>query len=87
MERTGGGMVSVDGRQLWPDSAVILGRIGYEKERRKWRSDNGYTPIESVSWGSAIREATITQVARNEMDTLDIKDIRPCRMHLGGAGI
>ena len=87
VRRIGVGIGSVDGDQLWSNTAVILDRIGYKKEMRKWRSDSGYASTEPVSWGSVIKEAAHTQVGRREMDAFEIKQTRPCWMHVGGAGI
>ena len=75
-------MIEIGGHQLWSNSSVIVDRMSYEKERRKWRHDRGHTPIESVSWGSVIKEATLEQIPRREMDVLDIVEDKHFRVEM-----
>ena len=68
MKAIGTGQVKIGDKRLWTNSELILDRLVEEKHRRKWRSENSFTPVETASWGNIIRETTEEQIKRRELD-------------------
>ena len=87
MMDVGAGQVRMGDTRLWPNSKVIQSKVMEEKERRRWRHEMGIQPKEIRTWGSSIRDATVLQSERGEVD--DSEEVRgnPGRILLSEAGM
>jgi len=57
-----------------------------EKSRRAWRQENNLSPVETQSWGSIIKQATMDQVEKREQDAISQTRSKTGRLYIGGDG-
>ena len=86
MKDIGAGQISIEGNRLWTNSEVIIEKVMEEKERRKWRQEKGITPNRIRPWGSILKDATVLQIEKREMDDFQKEKRTPGRILMSEAG-